>query len=103
MNRNEQTMAWIMDTYSMHARHTVNAVVTGKPIDLGGSRGRREATGRGLLIVVGEAVKRFKMTYANTPAVGQRSGNGGGIAAPLLHEAAFKTVMISARDGGVHD
>src|SRR5216110_2926315 len=66
MNTNEQTMAWIMDTYSMHARHTVNAVVTGKPIDLGGSRGRREATGRGLLIVVNEAVKRFQMTPANT-------------------------------------
>ena len=64
MNTNEQTMAWIMDTYSMHARHTVNAVVTGKPIDLGGSRGRREATGRGILIVVQEAVKRFKMTPA---------------------------------------
>src|SRR5262247_4292664 len=51
MNTNEQTMAWIMDTYSMHARHTVTAVVTGKPIDLGGSSGRREATGRGLLFV----------------------------------------------------
>src|SRR6202521_5773649 len=66
MDTNEQTMAWIMDTYSMHARHTVNAVVTGKPIDLGGSRGRREATGRGLLIVVSEAAKRFKMSPANT-------------------------------------
>src|SRR3981189_2521424 len=58
MNTNEQTMAWIMDTYSMHARHTVNAVVTGKPIDLGGSRGRREATGRGVLLVVDEARQR---------------------------------------------
>ena len=52
MNTNEQTMAWFMDTYSMHARHTVTAVVTGKPVDLGGSAGRREATGRGVLIVV---------------------------------------------------
>ncbi len=60
MNTNEQTMAWIMDTYSMHARHTVTAVVTGKPIDLGGSSGRREATGRGLLIVINEAIKRFQ-------------------------------------------
>src|SRR5216110_2127472 len=84
MNTNEQTMAWIMDTYSMHARHTVNAVVTGKPIDLGGSKGRREATGRGLLIVVGEAVKRFKMTSANTRVVVQGSGNVGGIAALLI-------------------
>ncbi len=61
MNTNEQTMAWIMDTYSMHARHTVTAVVTGKPIALGGSSGRREATGRGLLFVINEAITRFKM------------------------------------------
>ena len=66
MNTNEQTMAWIMDTYSMHARHTVTAVVTGKPIALGGSSGRREATGRGLLFVINEAVKRFKMTPSST-------------------------------------
>jgi glutamate dehydrogenase (NAD(P)+) len=103
MNTNEQTMAWIMDTYSMHARHTVNAVVTGKPIDLGGSRGRREATGRGLLIVVGEAVKRFKMTNANTRVVVQGSGNVGGIAAELLHEAGYKVVGISDVHGGIHN
>src|SRR6266540_2837373 len=71
MNTNEQTMAWIMDTYSMHARHTVTAVVTGKPIDLGGSSGRREATGRGILFVVNEAIKRFKMTPPETRVVVQ--------------------------------
>jgi len=71
MNTNEQTMAWIMDTYSMHARHTVNAVVTGKPVELGGSRGRREATGRGLLFVVNEAIKRFKMTPQETREIGR--------------------------------
>jgi glutamate dehydrogenase (NAD(P)+) len=103
MNTNEQTMAWIMDTYSMHARHTVNAVVTGKPIDLGGSRGRREATGRGLLIVVTEAAKRFKMAPANTRVVVQGSGNVGGIAAELLHEAGFKVVGISDVHGGIHN
>src|SRR6202047_51962 len=103
MNTNEQTMAWIMDTYSMHARHTVNAVVTGKPIDLGGSRGRREATGRGLLIVVNEAAKRFKMTPADTRVVVQGSGNVGGIAALLLHEAGFKVVGISDVHGGIHN
>src|ERR1700687_1673240 len=103
MNTNEQTMAWIMDTYSMHARHTVNAVVTGKPIDLGGSRGRREATGRGLLIVVTEAAKRFKMAPANTRVAVQGSGNVGGIAALLLHEAGFKVVGISDVHGGIHD
>ena len=103
MNTNEQTMAWIMDTYSMHARHTVNAVVTGKPIDLGGSRGRREATGRGILIVVQEACKRFKMEPGNTRVVVQGSGNVGGIGAQLLHEAGFKVVAISDVHGGIHD
>jgi glutamate dehydrogenase (NAD(P)+) len=71
MNTNEQTMAWIMDTYSMHARHTVTAVVTGKPIDLGGSSGRREATGRGLLFVINEAIKRFNMVPLSTRVVVQ--------------------------------
>src|SRR5919199_2562775 len=87
MNTNEQTMAWIMDTYSMHARHTVTAVVTGKPIDIGGSAGRREATGRGLLFVINEAIKRFKMSPTETRVVVQGSGNVGGIGARLLHEA----------------
>ncbi len=103
MNTNEQTMAWIMDTYSMHARHTVNAVVTGKPIDLGGSRGRREATGRGLLIVVQEAAKRFKITPASTRVVVQGSGNVGGMASLLLHEAGFKVVGISDVHGGLYE
>ena len=103
MNTNEQTMAWIMDTYSMHARHTVNAVVTGKPIDLGGSRGRREATGRGLLIVVNEAAKRFKMNPTSTKVAVQGSGNVGGIAALLLHEAGFKVVAISDVHGGIYN
>src|SRR6185503_21220616 len=80
-----------------------NAVVTGKPIDLGGSRGRREATGRGLLIVVTEAAKRFKMKPAETRVVVQGSGNVGGIAALLLHEAGFKVVGISDVHGGIHD
>jgi glutamate dehydrogenase (NAD(P)+) len=100
MNTNEQTMAWIMDTYSMHARHTVSAVVTGKPIDLGGSRGRREATGRGILIVVQEACKRFEMDPKNTRVVVQGSGNVGGIGALLMHEAGFKVVAISDVHGG---
>jgi glutamate dehydrogenase (NAD(P)+) len=103
MNTNEQTMAWIMDTYSMHARHTVNAVVTGKPIDLGGSRGRREATGRGLLIVTREAGKRFKMIPETTRVVVQGSGNVGGIGALLLYEAGFKVIGISDVHGGIHD
>ncbi|MFN2530434.1 MAG: Glu/Leu/Phe/Val dehydrogenase [Pyrinomonadaceae bacterium] len=102
MNTNEQTMAWIMDTYSMHARHTVTAVVTGKPIDLGGSSGRREATGRGILFVINEAIKRFKMTPAETRVVVQGSGNVGGIGARLLHEAGYKVVAISDIAGGIY-
>jgi glutamate dehydrogenase (NAD(P)+) len=103
MNTNEQTMAWIMDTYSMHARHTVNAVVTGKPVELGGSRGRREATGRGLLFVVNEAVKKFKLSPPNTRVVVQGSGNVGGIGARLLHEAGYKVVAISDIFGGIYN
>src|SRR5262245_3529641 len=103
MNTNEQTMAWIMDTYSMHARHTVTAVVTGKPIDLGGSSGRREATGRGILFVVNEAIKRFKMTPTETRVVVQGSGNVGGIGAHLLHETGYKVVAISDVHGGIYN
>ena len=103
MNTNEQTMAWIMDTYSMHARHTVTAVVTGKPIDLGGSSGRREATGRGILFVVNEAIKRFKMTPAETRVVVQGSGNVGGIGAELLHNTGYKVVAISDIHGGIYN
>jgi glutamate dehydrogenase (NAD(P)+) len=103
MNTNEQTMAWIMDTYSMHARHTVTAVVTGKPIDLGGSSGRREATGRGILIVVNEAIKRFKMTPVETRVVVQGSGNVGGIGARLLYESGYRVVAISDIHGGIYN
>jgi glutamate dehydrogenase (NAD(P)+) len=103
MNTNEQTMAWIMDTYSMHARHTVTAVVTGKPIDLGGSSGRREATGRGILFVVNEAIKRFKLTPAETRVVVQGSGNVGGIGARLMHEAGYRVVAISDIHGGIYN
>lgn len=103
MNTNEQTMAWIMDTYSMHARHTVNAVVTGKPVALGGSQGRREATGRGILFVVNEAVKKFKMTPPTTRIVVQGSGNVGGIGAQLMHEAGYKVIAISDMHGGIYN
>src|SRR5436305_2025218 len=85
MNTNEQVMSWMMDTYSMHARHTVTAVVTGKPIEIGGSRGRREATGRGLLFVCNEACKRFNLDIATTRVAIQGAGNVGGVAAHLMH------------------
>jgi len=87
----------------MHARHTVTAVVTGKPIALGGSSGRREATGRGLLFVINEAIKRFKMTPQQTRVVVQGSGNVGGIGAKLLYEAGYKVVAISDVRGGIYN
>src|SRR5262249_34441615 len=69
MNTNEQTMAWMMDTYSMHMRQTVTAVVTGKPINIGGSRGRREATGRGVMVVCDEALKKVNMSRDGTRVI----------------------------------
>ncbi len=103
MNTNEQTMAWIMDTYSMHSRHTVTAVVTGKPVALGGSLGRREATGRGLLFTVNEAIKRYGLTPQETTVVVQGAGNVGGIAAQLFHEIGYKVIGISDVGGGIYN
>lgn len=101
MNTNEQTMAWIMDTYSMHVRHTVTACVTGKPLDLGGSRGRREATGRGCMIVCDEALKRFGRERQSTRVIIQGFGNVGGQAARLMHEAGYKIIGIADINGGL--
>lgn len=103
MNTNEQTMAWIMDTYSMHARHTVTAVVTGKPVDLSGSRGRREATGRGLLYVITEAVKKLGLKIPETRVVIQGSGNVGGTAARLMYETGYRVVGLSDIHGGIYN
>ncbi|MGC2234833.1 MAG: Glu/Leu/Phe/Val dehydrogenase [Pyrinomonadaceae bacterium] len=103
MNTNEQTMAWIMDTYSMHARHTVTAVVTGKPVALGGSLGRREATGRGVMFCVNEAIKRFNLTPEQTSVVVQGSGNVGGIGAELMYEKGYKIIAISDVSGGLYN
>jgi glutamate dehydrogenase (NAD(P)+) len=101
MNTNEQTMAWIMDTYSMHMRHTVTASVTGKPFDLGGSRGRREATGRGCMIATDQALKRFGWKRDDTRVVIQGFGNVGSQAARLMHEAGYKIIGVADIDGGV--
>jgi len=101
MNTNEQTMAWIMDTYSMHVRHTVTASVTGKPLDLGGSRGRKEATGRGCMIVTDQALKRFGRERQQTRVIIQGCGNVGSQAARLMHEAGYKIIGISDINGGV--
>ena len=75
MNTDEQIMAWMMDTYSMHMRQTVTAVVTGKPVNMGGSRGRREATGRGLMIVCEQALKKLGMRREDTRVIVQGFGN----------------------------
>ena len=102
MGTNPQTMAWIMDTYSMHARHTVTAVVTGKPLSLGGSRGRVEATGRGLMLIAREAAPLRGFTLKGSRIVVQGFGNVGSIAARMCYEAGAKIVAVSDIQGGIH-
>jgi glutamate dehydrogenase (NAD(P)+) len=103
INTNEQIMAWIMDTYSMHVRHTVTAIVTGKPLELGGSHGRTEATGRGLTIVCDEALKRLSMNRDQTRVIIQGFGNVGSNAARLMHRRGYKIVGISTSTGGLYN
>src|SRR5205809_2070646 len=103
VNTNERMMAWIMDTYSMHKRHTVTAVVTGKPVEMGGSLGRREATGRGCMIVTREALKRLGMPIAGTRVVVQGFGNVGSIAAQLMEELGLTVVAVSDKSGGIYN
>ena len=103
VNTNEQTMAWIMDTYSMHARHTVTSVVTGKPLILGGSAGRREATGRGVLFCVREAAKRMGLGLKGAKVVVQGFGNVGSVAADLLAKDGAVIVGASDVGGGVQN
>ncbi|MCX6151844.1 MAG: Glu/Leu/Phe/Val dehydrogenase [Ignavibacteriales bacterium] len=101
MNTNEQIMAWIMDTYSMHAKSTSTAVVTGKPLILGGSLGRREATGRGVMIVSMAALKKLNIDPQNASAVIQGFGNVGSVSADLMAEKGIKIIGISDIDGGI--
>ena len=103
VNTNEQTMAWIMDTYSMRSGHTQTAVVTGKPVDLGGSRGRSEATGRGCMVVTEQALKRFGLERGNARVVIQGFGNVGGMAAKLMERAGFPVIAIVEYDGAVYN
>jgi len=103
MNTDEQTMAWIMDTYSMHVRKTTTAIVTGKPISIGGSRGRREATGRGVMLVCREAMKKLGRRPENTRVIVQGSGNVGGIGALLLYREGYKIVSLSDMYGAIHN
>ncbi|MGA2688066.1 MAG: Glu/Leu/Phe/Val dehydrogenase [Candidatus Korobacteraceae bacterium] len=103
VNTNEQTMAWMMDTYSMHMRQTVTAVVTGKPLNMGGSRGRREATGRGVMIICDESIKKNNMTREGSRVIIQGFGNVGSNAALLMHNAGYKIVGIGEWDGGLYN
>ena len=101
VNTNERTMAWIMDTYSMHARQTVTAVVTGKPMSLGGSLGRSEATGRGCMLMAREALKKLGLTSGTPRVVIQGFGNVGGMAARLMSRLGYRIICIVEYDGAV--
>jgi glutamate dehydrogenase (NAD(P)+) len=103
MNTNEQIMAWMMDTYSMHMRQTVTSVVTGKPLNMGGSRGRREATGRGLMIVCDQALRKLRMNREDTRVIVQGFGNVGSNAAYLMHQEGYKVIGIAEVDGGLYN
>lgn len=103
VNTNERVMAWIMDTYSMHKRHTVTAVVTGKPVEMGGSLGRREATGRGCMLVTREALKRLRMPIQGTRVAIQGFGNVGSVAAQLMENLGLMVVAVSDKSGGIYN
>ncbi len=103
VNTNEQVMAWIMDTYSMHVGHTETAVVTGKPVELGGSLGRREATGRGVSIATRESARHLGFDVRGAKVAVQGFGNVGSISAELLAILGAKIVAISDWKGGVYN
>jgi glutamate dehydrogenase (NAD(P)+) len=103
VNTNEQIMAWVMDTYSMHVGHTTTAVVTGKPLELGGSLGRREATGRGVMIVTREAAAHLKLDIRTATIAVQGFGNVGSVSAQLLAELGAKIVAVTDWKGGVYN
>jgi glutamate dehydrogenase (NAD(P)+) len=103
VNTNEQIMAWVMDTYSMHVGHTTTSVVTGKPVELGGSLGRREATGRGVMIVTRESAKHLGFDIAGARVAVQGFGNVGSISADLLAQIGAKIVAVTDWKGGVYN
>ena len=101
MNTNEQTMAWIMDTYSMHMGRTVTSVVTGKPLNIGGSRGRIEATGRGVKVVCDQSLRYLNQSVEGCRVVIQGFGNVGSNTARLLMEHGYKVIGIAEKEGGL--
>jgi glutamate dehydrogenase (NAD(P)+) len=100
VNTNPQIMAWIMDTISMHQGHTVNAVVTGKPVHVGGSEGRSDATDRGVSLMVRERARTAKLNLDNLTVVVQGFGNVGGVAATLLAEMGCRIIAVGDATGG---
>jgi glutamate dehydrogenase (NAD(P)+) len=103
VNTNAQIMAWMMDTYSMHAGHTVPGVVTGKPISLGGSEGRNEATARGTVFCIIEAARHLGIELNKATVSVQGFGNAGSIAARLITDEGATVVAVSDSTGGIHD
>jgi len=103
VNTNDQIMAWVMDTYSMHVGHTATAVVTGKPIEMGGSLGRREATGRGVMIVTREAAKHLGLDIKKATVAVQGFGNVGSVSADLIAGLGAKIVAVTDWKGGVYN
>ncbi|HWG57763.1 MAG TPA: Glu/Leu/Phe/Val dehydrogenase [Candidatus Acidoferrales bacterium] len=100
---NAQVMAWVMDTYGMHARAATTAVVTGKPLELGGSQGRKEATGRGLMICCDQALARLQMKREETRVIVQGFGNVGSTAALLMHRAGYKIIGVADIGGALYN
>ncbi len=103
LGTNEQTMAWVMDTYSMHVRQATTAVVTGKPLDLGGSRGRKEATGRGVMIHCDKALAKLGMNPKSCRVIIQGFGNVGSMSAMLMHQAGYKIVGVADVHGALYN
>jgi glutamate dehydrogenase (NAD(P)+) len=102
VNTNAQIMAWIMDTYSMHQGYSVPAVITGKPISMGGSQGRREATGRGVAITVREVARHLGMNLQGARVAVQGFGNVGSVSAYLIHDLGCKIVGLSDVHGAIY-
>ena len=104
MGTNEQTMAWMMDTYSKHKGVTINSVVTGKPVEIGGSQGRREATGNGVVYTIEEAAKKIDLKLGSkTRVIVQGTGNVGGVAAQKLQEMGCKVIAVSDISGSIYN
>jgi glutamate dehydrogenase (NAD(P)+) len=103
VNTTPQIMAWMMDTYSMHAGYTVPGVVTGKPISLGGSEGRNEATARGCVYTIVDAARHLGMDLTKTTTAVQGFGNAGSIAARLMRDEGSTVVAVSDTQGAIHN